>query len=290
MVNKLHILHLEDDPRDTELMIASLRHAEIECEVVRVDTREQFVEKLRSGSFDVIISDVAVPGFDGISAQTVWKEERPHIPFIFLSGTFGEEVAIERLKEGATDYVLKNWMDKLPTVVRRALREMHDRAGREHAQSQLERLNMELESRVQERTAQLSAANEVPAVTGPEANGRGNVTISFNVPRDAGGAVTGAGTASFAIQLSGFPPGTPAILAHIHPGATGQVGPPLVNTNLAPATALVLGDGTVNVTLTAPVGQVDAAAITANPAGYYFNVHTQLNPGGAVRGQLTRTQ
>ena len=58
-------------------------------------------------------------------------------------------------------------------------------------------------------TAQLSAANEVPAVTGPEANGRGNVTITFNVPRDAGGGVTGAGTASFAIQLSGFPPGTP---------------------------------------------------------------------------------
>jgi hypothetical protein len=139
-------------------------------------------------------------------------------------------------------------------------------------------------------SSQLSAANEVPAVTGPEANGRGNVTISFNVPRDASGGVIGAGTASFAIQLSGFPPGTPAILAHIHPGATGQIGAPLVNTNLVPATALVLGDGTVNVTLTAPVGQVDAAAITANPAAYYFNVHTALNPGGAVRGQLTRTQ
>ena len=139
-------------------------------------------------------------------------------------------------------------------------------------------------------TAPLTAASEVPPVTGPEANGRGNVTISFNVPRDAGGAVIGAGTASFAIQLSGFPPGTPAILAHIHPGAAGQVGAPLVNTNLTPATALVLGDGTVNVTLTAPVTQVDAAAITANPAAYYFNVHTQLNAAGAVRGQLTRAQ
>jgi CHRD domain-containing protein len=139
-------------------------------------------------------------------------------------------------------------------------------------------------------TSQLTAASEVPPVTGVEANGRGNVTISFNVPRDTGGAVVGAGTASFAIQLSGFPPGTPAILAHIHPGATGVNGAPLVNTNLAPATALVLGDGTVNVTLTAPVSQVDAAAITANPAAYYFNVHTQLNPGGAVRGQLVRTQ
>ena len=163
MAHTLRILHLEDDPRDTELMVASLCHAGIDCDVVRVDTREQFIEELRDGRFDVIISDVAVPGFDGISAQTVWKEERPSIPFIFLSGTFGEEVAIERLKEGATDYVLKNWMDKLPTVVRRALREMHDRSERQHAQNELERLNMELESRVEERTAQLRAANQALA-------------------------------------------------------------------------------------------------------------------------------
>ena len=139
-------------------------------------------------------------------------------------------------------------------------------------------------------SAQLTAANEVPPVTGTEANGRGNVTITFNVPRDAGGGVIGAGTATFAIQLSGFPPATPVILAHIHPGASGQVGAPLVNTGLTPTTPLLLGDGTVNVSLTAPVTQVDAAAIVANPAAYYFNVHTLVNQGGAARGQLTRTQ
>jgi hypothetical protein len=129
-------------------------------------------------------------------------------------------------------------------------------------------------------TSQLSAASEVPPVTGAEANGRGNVTISFNVP----------GNVTFAVQLQGFPAGTPAILAHIHPGAAGVNGSPLVNTNLSPAAPLLMGDGTVNVTLTAPISQADATAITANPAAYYFNVHTQLNPGGAVRGQLTRTQ
>ena len=139
-------------------------------------------------------------------------------------------------------------------------------------------------------TSALSAASEVPPVTGAEANGRGNVTISFNVPRDAGGAVTGSGNVTFAVQLQGFPAGTPAILAHIHPGATGVNGSPLVNTNLSPAAPLLLGDGTVNVTLTAAISQVDATAITANPAGYYFNVHTLLNQAGAVRGQLTRTQ
>ena len=163
MAQELRILHLEDDPRDTELMVAALRDAGINCEVVRVDTREAFVAKLADQRFDVVISDVSVPGFDGIAAQAVWQQQRPTIPFIFLSGTFGEEVAIERLKEGATDYVLKNWMDKLPTVVRRAVREMQDRADREHAKAELQRLNAELESRVAERTAQLTAANEAVA-------------------------------------------------------------------------------------------------------------------------------
>ena len=108
MSDQLHILHLEDDARDTELMVASLRDAGIRCDVVRVDTREEFVAKLQDRRFDVVISDVAVPGFGGIEAQAVWQQSRPNIPFIFLSGTFGEEVAIERLKDGATDYVLKN--------------------------------------------------------------------------------------------------------------------------------------------------------------------------------------
>lgn len=159
MADQLHILHLEDNPRDSELMVALLRQAGIDCQVVRVETRERFIDTLRDRRVDVVISDLAVPGFDGISAQAVWQEERPGIPFIFLSGTLGEHVAIERLKEGATDYVLKNWMEKLPTVVRRALREMQERSARQQAQSALQRVNTELESRVEERTAQLSAAN-----------------------------------------------------------------------------------------------------------------------------------
>jgi hypothetical protein len=139
-------------------------------------------------------------------------------------------------------------------------------------------------------TAQLSAANEVPPVTNAEANGRGNVTITFNVPRDSTGAVTGDGPVTFALQATGFPPGTPAILGHIHPGAAGTNGNPLVNTNLSPAVPLLMGDGTVNVSLTGTVTQAQAQQIVANPAGFYFNLHTQLNPGGALRGQLTRMQ
>jgi PAS domain S-box-containing protein len=160
MGEPLRILHLEDDPRDTELMEATLRGDGIECDVMRVDTRQGFLNGLERGNPDVIISDVSVPGFDGISAQRVWHEHRPSIPFIFLSGTFGEDVAIERLRAGATDYVLKNWLEKLPGVVRRALREMQERRDRVEAQSELRKINVELEQRVEQRTIELERANE----------------------------------------------------------------------------------------------------------------------------------
>jgi CheY-like chemotaxis protein len=159
MASALRILHLEDDPSDTELMVAILREDGIECDVTRVDTRDEFLQSLRDGHFDVVISDITVPGFGGIAAQDVWKRELPHVPFIFLSGTFGEEIAVERLREGATDYVLKKWMAKLPGVVRRALGEMRERVARQQAQSALQSLNAELEKRVEERTVELRAAN-----------------------------------------------------------------------------------------------------------------------------------
>jgi hypothetical protein len=138
-------------------------------------------------------------------------------------------------------------------------------------------------------TAPLSAANEVPPVTNADANGRGTATITLTAPRDASGAITGAGTMNFSVQLSGFPAATEVRLAHIHPGATGINGSPLVNTGLTAATAVTLADGSGSLNFTnVAVSQVDAQAIVSNPAGYYFNAHTAANPGGAVRGQLVR--
>jgi hypothetical protein len=137
-------------------------------------------------------------------------------------------------------------------------------------------------------TAQLSPANEVPPITGSEGSGRGFALITFNVPRDNSGAVNGAGTATFEIQTTGFPDGTPGRLAHIHPGATGVNGGVLVSTGLTAADPINMGPGTVTRTLTAPISQVDATNIVANPGGYYFNVHSANNPGGVMRGQLVR--
>ncbi|MEN3337270.1 MAG: hypothetical protein V7647_946 [Acidobacteriota bacterium] len=138
-------------------------------------------------------------------------------------------------------------------------------------------------------TAALSAANEVPPVTNADANGRGTATITLTAPRDSSGAITGSGTMNFSVQLSGFPAGTEVRLAHIHPGAAGVPGPALINTGLTPATAITLADGSGTLNFTnVDVSQVNAQAIVSNPAGYYFNVHTAANQGGAVRGQLVR--
>jgi hypothetical protein len=138
-------------------------------------------------------------------------------------------------------------------------------------------------------TAALSAANEVPAITNADANGRGTATITLNAPRDSSGAITGAGTMNFVVPLTGFPAGTEVRAAHIHPGAAGVNGSPLVNTGLTAASAVILGDGTGTLTFSnIPVTQTDAQAIATNPAGFYFNAHTAVNPGGAVRGQLVK--
>ena len=141
-------------------------------------------------------------------------------------------------------------------------------------------------------TVALSAANEVPPVTNAENGGRGTGTITFNVARDGSGAVTGGGTANFSAQMTGFPSGTALRAAHIHPGAAGVNGGILVDTGLTAANPITVNaDGTAALNFASVSVTADQAQqIAANPANFYFNVHTPLNPGGAIRGQLTRTQ
>lgn len=127
----LNILHLEDNFRDAELIRESLSEA-VACEIFRVDNREAFVKAIASKKFDLILSDYSLPSFDGLSALTYAQETCPEIPFIFVSGNIGEESAIESLKRGATDYILKDRLLRLVTSVKRALREVELR--REHKQ------------------------------------------------------------------------------------------------------------------------------------------------------------
>jgi hypothetical protein len=141
-------------------------------------------------------------------------------------------------------------------------------------------------------SAPLLASNVVPAVSNAESGARGSATITFNVPRDATGKVIGAGTVDFAVQLAGFPVTSAGVAAHIHPGAAGVNGPVFVGVTGLMATApILMGDGTVSIIFAGSlITQAQAEQIVANPAGYYFNVHTPLNPGGAARGQLVRVR
>jgi hypothetical protein len=136
-------------------------------------------------------------------------------------------------------------------------------------------------------TATLSPANEVPPVTNAESVVTGNATITFDTTKDAAGNVTAA-TATFVVNLQGFPAGSSVNIAHIHEGAATCACPVVVNTTLA-AGEVTITNGTAsftkaNVNVTPEV----ANRILANPAGFYFNVHTTLNGGGVARGTLTR--
>src|ERR1700730_3230308 len=120
---RLRILHLEDSPADAELVSAALAASSIDCEILRVDNRSAFTSALETQTFDLILADMSLPSFNGIEGLALAKLARPGVPFLFVSGSMGEEVAVETLKQGAKDYVLKDRMARLGPAVRRALEE-----------------------------------------------------------------------------------------------------------------------------------------------------------------------
>jgi len=124
----LHVLNLEDDAIDAELNEAMLSARWPDCRFERVDNRTDFLAALEQSDLDVILSDYTMPGFNGRDALALARKKRPEVPFIFVSGTIGEDAAIEALKNGATDYVLKHRLMRLIPVVDRALREHEERA------------------------------------------------------------------------------------------------------------------------------------------------------------------
>ncbi len=133
----LRILILEDVASDAELMEDELKQAGIIFLTQKAATRLAFLDAMTAFQPDIILADYNLPGFDGLSALKIVMDRFPNIPFIFVSGALGEELAIDLLKQGATDYVLKNKLAKLGPSVKRALDELSDRRERQKAEDEL---------------------------------------------------------------------------------------------------------------------------------------------------------
>ena len=138
-MKSLRILYLEDDPKDAELVQETLASDGVECHVTRVETEADFIASLEQGGFDLILADYTLPSFDGLSALKIAQQKWPHVPLIFVSGTLGEEVAIEALKIGATDYVFKTRLSRIAPSAQRALREAEERIDLIRAEEALRR-------------------------------------------------------------------------------------------------------------------------------------------------------
>jgi two-component sensor histidine kinase len=144
----LRILLLEDSALDAELVTEALIDAGLPVSIERVVSADEFTRAVRDESWDLILADYLLPAFNGLNALEIAQEMARATPFVFVSGALGEEVAVEALKRGATDYVLKDKLDRLPATVLRALAEARERGERKRAQDALQQM-------LDERTALL---------------------------------------------------------------------------------------------------------------------------------------
>ncbi|VVB84693.1 Methyl sulfide methyltransferase-associated sensor [uncultured archaeon] len=185
MNKQLRILILEDDDSDAELMERELRKADIEFKSKRVKTKENFQKELFGFEPDIVLADYTLPSFDGCSALKIVKENHSDVPFIFVSGTIGEDFAIESLKSGATDYVIKDRMSRLVPAVRRALSEVKEKIEHAKAQKALKESELRFRSVVQSANDAIiltdsagniiswnKGAKEIFGYTGEEMTGR----------------------------------------------------------------------------------------------------------------------
>lgn len=159
MNRNFKVLILEHDPTDIELLKYELKRSFSNHTVQIVQTEKDFTTALQNDVPDIILSDYSLPSFDGVSAFQLKQKTAPGIPFILVSGTIGEQNAVELIKNGVTDYVLKDKLYSLTPKIVRALNEAEEREKKKVFEAALQKLNTELEERVRERTSELVEAN-----------------------------------------------------------------------------------------------------------------------------------
>jgi PAS domain S-box-containing protein len=131
---RVRVLHLEDNENDHVLVAETLCADELICEFTLAKSREEFEVALRRAEYDLIISDFTLPSYDGLTALSLARDVRPEVPFVFFSGSIGEDIAVDSLQHGAVDYVLKQRPGRLVSAVRRALNNAEEHRRLKHAE------------------------------------------------------------------------------------------------------------------------------------------------------------
>ncbi len=163
MKRKIKILHLEDSYKDSELIKSLIESGEIEHEYFVVENEKDYINILETENIDLILSDYSLPEYNGNEALKIASEKYFHIPFLFVSGAMGEDRAIDAMLNGATDYVLKNKLERLVPAIKRALHEQDLKTKKKHAEAELRIKNRELIFQIEEKeiqAAELMAANK----------------------------------------------------------------------------------------------------------------------------------
>lgn len=195
---EIRVLMVEDSPEDAELITRELRKGGFNLVAERVDTKGDFERALPDFEPDIILSDYHMPSFDGISALAIAVIEAPDVPFIFVSGAIGEELAIETLKGGATDYVYKDKLNQLAPAVRRALDETREKLGRRAAEG-LRRMVSKLQGVLDQTVQALASITEIkdPYTAGHQqrvADLARAIAREFGLPKDMVEGIHVAGT------------------------------------------------------------------------------------------------